>query len=195
MRFPRPRLSELRCMKEPYIRNMFIKNAAAFLLSIFVGVVAVIAAKTGTALLPVLFMALYFLVSAIGVAWNAAAGRYVVVRAAAVACEEQRDAVRQKRSVYRFIPVDEDGNYPFPFPVIHTDYFRTPTRSQSDDGPRRYRHSAGAQQERKREKKKGRNGAPRRNRLTKAQPGTYPTTKRRRKRAYDTKMRRMWERI
>lgn len=32
MRFPRPRLSELRCMKEPYIRNMFIKNAAAFLL-------------------------------------------------------------------------------------------------------------------------------------------------------------------
>lgn len=77
MRFPRPRLSELRCMKEPYIRNMFIKNAAAFLLSIFVGVVAVIAAKTGTALLPVLFMALYFLVSAIGVAWNAAAGRYV----------------------------------------------------------------------------------------------------------------------
>ena len=111
MRFPRPRLSELRCMKEPYIRNMFIKNAAAFLLSIFVGVVAVIAAKTGTALLPVLFMALYFLVSAIGVAWNAAAGRYVVVRAAAVACEEQRDAVRQKRSVYRFIPVDEDGNY------------------------------------------------------------------------------------
>lgn len=85
--------------------------------------------------------------------------------------------------------------YPFPFPVIHTDYFRTPTRSQSDDGPRRYRHSAGAQQERKREKKKGRNGAPRRNRLTKAQPGTYPTTKRRRKRAYDTKMRRMWERI
>ena len=41
----------------------------------------------------------------------------------------------------------------FPFPVIHTDYFRTPTRSQSDDGPRRYRHSAGAQQERKREKK------------------------------------------
>lgn len=102
---------ELRCMKEPYIRNMFIKNAAAFLLSIFVGVVAVIAAKTGTALLPVLFMALYFLVSAIGVAWNAAAGRYVVVRAAAVACEEQRDAVRQKRSVYRFIPVDEDGNY------------------------------------------------------------------------------------
>ena len=111
MRFSRPRLSELRCMKEPYIRNMFIKNAAAFLLSIFVGVVAVIAAKTGTALLPVLFMALYFLVSAIGVAWNAAAGRYVVVRAAAVACEEQRDAVRQKRSVYRFIPVDEDGNY------------------------------------------------------------------------------------
>lgn len=64
MRFPRPRLSELRCMKEPYIRNMFIKNAAAFLLSIFVGVVAVIAAKTGTALLPVLFMALYFLVTA-----------------------------------------------------------------------------------------------------------------------------------
>lgn len=87
------------------------------------------------------------------------------------------------------------ARYPFPFPVIHTDYFRTPTRSQSDDGPRRYRHSAGAQQERKREKKKGRNGAPRRNRLTKAQPGTYPTTKRRRKRAYDTKMRRMWERI
>ena len=85
MRFPRPRLSELRCMKEPYIRNMFIKNAAAFLLSIFVGVVAVIAAKTGTALLPVLFMALYFLVSAIGVAWNAAAGRYVVVRGAAKA--------------------------------------------------------------------------------------------------------------
>ena len=42
MRFSRPRLSELRCMKEPYIRNMFIKNAAAFLLSIFVGVVAVI---------------------------------------------------------------------------------------------------------------------------------------------------------
>lgn len=98
MRFSRPRLSELRCMKEPYIRNMFIKNAAAFLLSIFVGVVAVIAAKTGTALLPVLFMALYFLVSAIGVAWNAAAGRYVVVRAAAVACEEQRDAVRQRLS-------------------------------------------------------------------------------------------------
>ena len=29
-------------MKEPYIRNMFIKNAAAFLLSIFVGVVAVV---------------------------------------------------------------------------------------------------------------------------------------------------------
>lgn len=111
MRFPRPRLSELRCMKEPYIRNMFIKNAAAFLLSTFVGVVAVIASKTGAALLPVLFVALYFLVSAIGVAWNAAAGRYVVVRAAAVACEEQRDAVRQKRSVYRFIPVDEDGNY------------------------------------------------------------------------------------
>lgn len=84
---------------------------------------------------------------------------------------------------------------PFPFPVIHTDYFRTPTRSQSDDGPRRNRHSAGAQQERKREKKKGRNGAPRRNRLTKAQPGTYPTTKRRRKRACDTKMCGMWKRI
>lgn len=67
--------------------------------------------ENGAALLPVLFVALYFLVSAIGVAWNAAAGRYVVVRAAAVACEEQRDAVRQKRSVYRFIPVDEDGNY------------------------------------------------------------------------------------
>ena len=111
MRFPRPRLSELRCMKEPYIRNMFIKIAAAFLLSIFVGAVAVIAAKTSAALLPVLFVALYFLVSAVGIAWNAAAGRYVVVRAAAVACEEQRDAMRQKRSVYRFIPVDENGNY------------------------------------------------------------------------------------
>lgn len=115
------------------------------------------------------------------------------------------DLDESKRVAYRWItdvrdtaPDGETWNKvgdPFPFPVIHTDYFRTPTRSQSDDGPRRYRHSAGAQQERKREKKKGRNGAPRRNRLTKAQPGTYPTTKRRRKRAYDTKMRRMWERI
>ncbi|HAG66009.1 MAG TPA: hypothetical protein DCL51_09780 [Ruthenibacterium lactatiformans] len=111
MRFTKFRLSKLRCIEDPYIRNMFLKNAVMFLLSIFVGAVVAIVVKASAALLPVLFVALYFLINAVSIAWNAAAGRYVMVRAAAVACEEQRDAVRQKRSVYRFIPVDEDGNY------------------------------------------------------------------------------------
>lgn len=111
MRFKKFRLSKLRCMENPYIRSMFIKNAVAFALSLFAGTITAIVLKAGTALAPILFVALYFLINTSSIAVNAAAGRYAVVRAAAVACEEQRDAVRQKRSVYRFIPVDEAGNY------------------------------------------------------------------------------------
>lgn len=104
-------VSQWKGMESPYIRAMFLKNAAAIGLSVAVVGIAAALADIKAVIFPALFVAAYFLFNAAVIVWNAAAGRYIVVRAAAVACEDRVNAIRQKRSVYRFIPVDGNGSY------------------------------------------------------------------------------------
>lgn len=98
-------------LKSPYIRNMLWKNVAAFALAFFLGAMAAAFAGLRAMWIPTLFVTAYFVGNAAGVVRNAVKGRYVVVRAAAVAREERVNAVRQKRDTYRFIPVDDNGEY------------------------------------------------------------------------------------
>lgn len=107
----RLKLPKLKGLDHPCVRNMFLKNAAAFAIAVVAGGAFALFADMKAVVFPAAFVALYFAANAAAVAWNAARGKYMVVRAAAVAHEESMNAIRQKRTVYRFIPVDEAGDY------------------------------------------------------------------------------------
>ena len=98
-------------MNNRYAKSLLVKHLIAACSILIVGAVCTVVFKEWAFIAGAALIGLYFAAEALSVFFNDKNGRYYMVNAIVVSCEEGKDLLNNAQLTYRMIPVDEDGEY------------------------------------------------------------------------------------